>query len=91
MLFTIFQYFPILEEDNAPLAELCKKAKESNDSSDDAPDDDSGDGDADDDGDFNIPSHLFWCQANGISLSYNHLQASYRYPIESISTPPPRF
>jgi len=96
MLFTVFQYIPILEEEtHAHKVELAKKAKTNDLGSGDGSD---ADTDADTDSDDDDSEQEFNYLASSFSASFYmhhtiHFSSGndlYKYLIESKDTPPPK-
>ena len=92
MLFTVFQYIPILEEEtHAHKTELAKKAKKGDLSGGD--NDNTGD-DCDDDDteqEFNYSdSTLFAIFSTDQKSHISYGKTLYKYLLESKDTPPPR-
>ncbi len=88
MLFTVFQYIPILEEDVHATKSLEKKSDNPSDENDGA-DDDSGDDENDTDEFFNHSSfHCFNLFAT--SSEFVIYQENYLSLVFSINTPPPK-
>jgi hypothetical protein len=88
MLFTVFQYMPILEEEIHALKSLDKKT-DTPDNEKNSSDDDSGDDDNDTD-------ELFNC-TNGADLNlifsntkYRPVKDTYQSLVSTINTPPPK-
>ena len=89
MLFTVFQYVPILEEDIHASKTLDKKADDSSNEKDSTDSDDSGDDENDSDEFFNDHGYgslkLF---ASG--SKFNTFQETYYCLVSGTTTPPPK-
>ncbi|PBQ34636.1 hypothetical protein CNR22_23610 [Sphingobacteriaceae bacterium] len=91
MLFTVFQYIPILEEEpHGHKVELAKKVKA--DSSADG--DDDKDADSDDDDSEQELNYFFLSEYASLysnhSIHFSHRNNLYSYLLESKDTPPPK-
>ena len=89
MILTVFQYIPLLEEESGPDTELCKKAKETDDTSgdDDSCDNDSNENDRDQLNEF---FNFTYFTGDASSYSFYLKNIIYLFPEKSIITPPPR-
>ncbi len=82
MLFTVFQYIPLIEEENSTHIELCKKNTENNETENDA-DEDNAD-------DF-FSYHLAYIFDNSFALKlFNNQKSQSLIEFKEISTPPPK-
>ena len=89
MVFTVFQYVPILEEESpGHKVEMSKKADDT-----DGGDTDGSDDDCDDDGEPMFHSFFYSSLVSFTSegkLSYTSSSDHYKYQLNNIHTPPPK-
>lgn len=91
MIFTVFQYIPLIEEETpGHRVELAKKEKQSDATDGDS---DSADDDCDDDTEEDLgylastPYHSFYSSQKLLYITGDHF---YKYLTENINTPPPK-
>lgn len=84
MLFTVFQYIPLIEEENSTHVELSKKSTENNETENDT---DADEDNADDFFSYQL-SYLF---DNSFALKlFSNQKAQSLIEFKEISTPPPK-
>jgi hypothetical protein len=84
MLFTVFQYIPLIEEENSADVELSKKNTENNETENDT------DADEDNAGDF-YNHHLSYNFDNSFALKFfSNQKAQSLIEFKEINTPPPK-
>lgn len=82
MLFTVFQYIPLIEEENSTHVELSKKNNENNETENDADEDNADDF-------FSCRSSFIFDNIYALKL-FNNQKVQSLIEFEEISTPPPK-
>lgn len=90
MLFTVFQYLPILEDEVHASKTLNKKADDSSPEEDGSDSDDSGDDDESGKDDFCTHHNNQHFKLYSSVSDFNFFNEDYNSLISSITTPPPK-